>query len=160
MQFKLTWDNYYKQRGILRMGFLVEAVYSTQTLFNNYTATALELPAFQPIAECKTLFQPNYRCNIYGAAGLKNIITIKNRIDLRVEGYIYQPYQEIKVGVNNHPTYVPPLLNRYLLGTATLVGHTPIGPISFSVNYYYKETHPFTFLFHFGYIIFNEKSTD
>ncbi|HEY4800815.1 MAG TPA: hypothetical protein VII99_17180, partial [Bacteroidia bacterium] len=104
MQFKLTWDNYYKQRGILRMGFLVEAVYSTQTLFNNYTATALELPAFQPIAECKTLFQPNYRCNIYGAAGLKNIITIKNRIDLRVEGYIYQPYQEIKVGVNNHPT--------------------------------------------------------
>jgi len=160
VQFKMLWENYYKQKGFLRMGFFMEAVYSTQQLFNNYTASVLELPAFQPIAECKTLFQPNYRANIYGAIGLKNIITIKNRVDLRIEAYLYQPYQELKVGVNNHPTYDPPLLRRYLLGSAALVGNTPIGPISVSVNYYYKEKQPFTFLFHFGYIIFNKKSTD
>ncbi len=142
------------------MGFYFEGVYSAQPLFNNYTASLLASPAFQPLAECKTLFQPNFRAHSYAAAGLKNIITIKNRIDLRFEGYLLQPYQQVENGINGAQFYSQPFLRRYFIGTASLVGHTPIGPISFSVNYYYKETQPFSFLFHFGYIIFNKKSTD
>ena len=158
-QAKLIYDTYYKQRGTLRMGFYFEGVYSTQPFFNNYTACLLASPAFQPLAESKTLFQPNFRAQVYAAAGLKNIITIKNRVDLRFEGYVYQPYQQID-STGNQLGYTVPFLHRYFIGTAALVGHTPIGPISFSVNYYHKEKQPFTFLFHFGYIIFNRKSTD
>ncbi|MBI3503000.1 MAG: patatin-like phospholipase family protein [Bacteroidetes bacterium] len=159
VQFKMIYDKYYKQRGTLRMGIYFESAYSTQPRFNNYTASLLASPAFQPLAECKTLFQPNFRAHSYAAAGLKNIITIKNRIDFRVEGYIYQPYQQIDT-VGNQQIYTVPFLRRYFMGTAALVGHTPIGPIAFSVNYYHGEKQPFTFLFHFGYIIFNKKSTD
>ena len=156
LQFKLVYDKYYKQRGVLRMGIYFEAVTSTQPLFNNYTASILSSPAFQPLAESKTLFQPNFRAHTYAAAGLKNIITIKNRFDLRLEGYVYQSYQEIQ----KDNTYSELFLRRYVIGSASLVGHTPIGPICFSVNYYYKEAQPFSFLFHFGYIIFNKKATD
>ena len=159
VQFKLIYDKYYKQRGTLRMGIYFEGSYSTQTLFNNYTASILASPAFQPLAECKTLFQPNFRAHTYAAVGLKNIITIKNRVDLRVEGYFYQPYQQID-STNNKQSFTIPLLRRYFIATAALVGHTPIGPISFSANYYHEEQFPFSFLFHFGYIIFNRKSTD
>jgi NTE family protein len=142
------------------MGFYCEGVFSSQMLFNNYTASLLAAPAFQPLAESKTLFQPNFRAYKYAAVGLKNIFTIKNRLDLRLEGYVYQPYQEITVNNQNEQELTEPFLKRYIIGTAALVGHTPIGPISFSVNYYNEEEEPFSFLFHFGYIIFNKKSTD
>ena len=160
VQLKFIFDNYYKHRGTLRMGFYFEGAFSTQPLFNNYTASLLASPAFQPLAECKTIFQPNFRAHNYAAVGLKNIITIKNRVDFRIEGYFYQPYQQVERGVNDAPVYSQPFLRRYFIGTASLVGHTPIGPISFSVNYYHKEEQPLSFLFHFGYIIFNKKSTD
>ncbi|MEK6614564.1 MAG: patatin-like phospholipase family protein, partial [Bacteroidota bacterium] len=106
-QVKFIYDKYYKQRGILRMGLYCEGVYSTQPLFNNYTASILAAPAFQPLAESKTLFQPTFRAHTYLAFGLKNIITIKNRFDLRIEGYAYQPYREIDPATN---TYLTPLL--------------------------------------------------
>jgi len=157
LQFKIVYDKYYKQRGVLRMGLYFEGVTSTQPLFNNYTASILAAPAFQPLTESKTLFQPNFRAHTYAALGLKNIISIKNRFDLRIEGYVYQPYQEIDPGKND---YHEPFLRRYLIGTAALIGHTPIGPMSFSVNYYHEEVEPFSFLFHFGYILFNKKATD
>lgn len=167
-QLKFVLDKYYKQRGILRMGFYFEGVYSNQDTMNNYTASLLASPAFQPLSESKTLFQPNFRSHIYAAFGLKNIITIKNRLDFRLEGYFYQPYRQLDL-VNGHQEYSTPFLRRYFIATAALVGHTPIGPISFSVNYYYdekdplgikKEAKPFSFLFHFGYILFNKKATD
>lgn len=157
LQFKIIFDKYYKQRGVLRMGVFFEGVTSTQPLFNNYTASLLASPAFQPLAESKTLFQKNFRAHTYAAFGLKNIISIKNRFDLRIEAYAYQPYQEIDPAKN---IYTEPFLRRYFIGTAALVGHTPIGPICFSVNYYHEEVEPFSFLFHFGYIIFNKKATD
>lgn len=157
IQFKFVYDKYYKQRGLLRMGFLFEAAHSTQPFFNNYTASLLSSPAFQPLAESKTLFQKNFRAHTYAAFGLKNIITVKNKIDLRIEAYIYQPYQEIDPHTNQ---YSEPFLRRYFIGTAAIVAHSPIGPVCFSLNYYHNELQPFSFLFHFGYIIFNKKSTD
>ncbi|MFH1004191.1 MAG: hypothetical protein V1781_01635, partial [Bacteroidota bacterium] len=159
-QLKFVVDKYYKQKGTLRMGMYTEVVYSTQPLFNNYTAAILSSPAFQPLTESKTLFQSNFRAHAYFAFGIKNIITFKNRIDLRVEAYYYQPYMEIQKGPNNIPEYSNPFIRRYFIGSAALVGHTPIGPISININYYHKEKEPFSFLFHFGYIIFNQKSTD
>lgn len=160
IQYKLVFDKYYKQRGLLRMGFYCEGVYSSQPLFNNYTASILSSPSFQPLAESKTLFQPNFRSHTFAAAGLKNIITIKNRFDLRLEAYVYQPYQQIEKGKNDEAVYSDPFSKRYFIGSASLVGHTPIGPICFSLNYYYKELQPFSFLFHFGFITFNKKTTD
>lgn len=160
VQLKFILENYYKQKGWLRMGVYFESSYSTQPLFNNYLASLLAAPAFQPLAECKTLFQPNFRAHTYAAFGLKNIFSIKNRMDFRLEAYAYQPYKQIEKGPNNEAYLSEPLLRRYFIGTAALVGHTPIGPISFSVNYYHDEVEPFSFLFHFGYIIFNKKSSD
>lgn len=157
VQLKVTLDKYYKQRGFLRLGFFMEAAHCTQPFFNNYTASLLSAPAFQPLAECKTLFQKNFRSHTYLAAGLKNIISIKNKVDLRIEGYVYQPYKEIDPSTNQ---YAKPFLKRYFTGTASVVGHTPIGPICFSLNYYHNEPKPFSFLFHVGYILFNKKSTD
>jgi len=171
LQFKMVYDTYYKRKGKLRLGFFAEAVYSTQKLFNNYTASILRAPAFQPTPESKTLFLETFRAHMFLAIGHKIILNLKKNIDFRLEGYIFQPYREIlKIDDSS-------LLNvkhskevfgkRFTIATAAAVYHTPIGPFSLSLNYYYnvpevapEDKIPLTFLFHFGYIIFNRGALD
>ncbi|MDA7837005.1 patatin-like phospholipase family protein, partial [Salibacteraceae bacterium] len=58
---KLSYDHYYKSKGIIRLGFYAEVMYSDQDLFTNYTASSLRSPSFQPTPESKTLFLESFR---------------------------------------------------------------------------------------------------
>ena len=43
----------------------------------------------------KTIFLPSFRAPVFAAAGLKAVIRIYKKIDFRLEGYIFQPYQAV-----------------------------------------------------------------
>jgi len=158
--FKARADYYLKPFNFFKVGLLVEGVYSTQQLFANYTSSVLSAPAFMPTPESKTLFLPNFRAYQYVAGGMKMIFHPVRTLDLRFEAYLFQPYQSIEKNPDLTAYLSKPFLHQYTVGMAALVYHTPIGPISVSVNYYHKEPEPFTFLFHFGYTIFNRKSIE
>jgi NTE family protein len=51
-------------------------------------------------------------------------------------------------------------LKQYYMASGALVGHTPLGPISLSANYYDKKDEPWSFIFNFGYILFNRSPRD
>lgn len=157
-QLKLVYDTYYKRKGNLKLGFYAEAVLSNQPFFSNYTASVLAAPAFQPLQDSKTLFIEQYRAYNYFGTGLKNIINIKKNIDIRIEGYIFQPYQEILPTLGLEANIGKPFQKRYVILSTGAIYHSPVGPISLSVNYYDKRENPFSVLFHFGYIIFNKKA--
>jgi len=166
LSLKLTSNTYYKRKGYIRLGFLFEAVYSTQNLFNNYTASILRAPAFQPTPESKTLFLESFRAHQYAALGQKVIFNIRKDVDLRLEGYIFQPYQSIIVKQDT-VALGKEFEQFYTIAHASLVYHSYLGPISVSVNYYHnlpeiaqEDKTPFTFLFHFGYIIFNKRALE
>jgi NTE family protein len=159
-QFKFKVDYYLKPFKFFKVGLLGEAVYSTQNLFANYTSSILSAPAFMPTPESRTLFLQNFRAYQYAAGGMKMIFHPIRQIDLRLEGYVFQPYQSIVKNADLTASLTQPLLYRYIVGMAALVYHTPVGPLSLSVNYYHEEVQPFTFLFHFGYTIFNRKSIE
>lgn len=160
LQLKFVYDNYYKSRGILRLGVYAEAVYSTQGFFNNYTASMLNAPSFEPIPEMRTLFIPEFRAHQYVAAGLKNVIQLQKNIDLRIEGYIFAPVRPIYERSDFTPFYGDPFTVYYNCAMASLIYHSPVGPAAVSFNYYSPRKEPFSVLFHFGYFIFNKKSTD
>jgi len=160
VQLKFIYDNYYKSRGTLRLGLYFEAVYSTQGFFNNYTASMLNAPAFQPTPESKTYFIPELRAHQYLAGGLKNVIQLRKNIDLRLEGYVFVPVRPIYERPDYTSFYGDPFTVYSYVGMAGIVCHTPVGPACFSVNYYSPQREPFSVLFHFGYILFNKKSTD
>ncbi len=166
-QVKMIYDNYYKQKGHIRLGLYAEAVYSNQELFKNYTASILKAPAFQPTPESKTLFLESFRANQYAAIGHKIIFNIKESLDLRFEGYVFQPFRNIVKQENKTAVFGKDFDKRYIIGTSALVYHSPLGPISLSVNYYHnvpeiaqEDKTPLTVLFHIGYIIFNRKALD
>lgn len=160
LQLKINFENYIKTFQRFKIGVYGEGVYSTQKFFVNYKSTILSAPAFNPTPESQTFFIDAFRSHNYLAGGLKLIISPTKFVDFRFEGYIFQPYQSIKENSDKKAEYSSPFLYRYYSGLAAAVINSPIGPISFGINYYDQYENPFSFFFHIGYIIFNRKSID
>jgi len=160
-QFKFSWDNYFAKLGPVKFGYYTQLVLSTQGFFSNYTATVLTAPAFQPTPQSKTVFLPEFHTFNFVGGGLKAIYTPFSNFDVRAEGYIFQPYQEIIPGEGNDaPSFGDPYAKRYFLSSFNLIYHTPVGPASIGVNYYQGYENPVTFMFQFGFIIFNKSAFD
>lgn len=156
---KLFSDNYVKTIKRSKLGYYFEYTFSTQDFFSNYTSTILSAPAFYPTIESSTLFLPDFRAYHYFALGGKSITSISSRLDARLELYWFQPIQTI-INKNYKAEFANPLVYQNIAGSGTLVFHSPLGPIAFSINYYKNAENNFTFFFHFGYLIFNRKSLE
>ncbi len=155
LQLRLLYDNYFEHFGPVSIGFYGELLLSNQGFFTNYTSSILAAPAFEPVLQSKTLFLPKYRAYNYGAVGLKFVVDVFRKIDFRLEGYLFQPYQEILSDEQMEPIYGKELAYRSVIGSSSIVWHSLLGPFSISLNYYDRSNDRFSVFFNFGYIIFN-----
>lgn len=155
---KATYDKYFIRKGKIRFGIFGEGVCSDQSFFENYTASILAANSFNPVSESRTLFQERLRTHNYAAGGIKNIIMFSPNFHLRLEGYIFQPYQRIFQNEFNKASYGLEWATREYIAASSLVYHTPIGPLAVNVNYYDRQEDHWSFLVHFGYLIFPKKS--
>jgi NTE family protein len=156
---KLIYDNYFASLGPFKFGFYAEAHLSDQPLMNNYTSTIINAPDFQPVPEMQTLMIPAYRAMSFAGLGLKTDVRLYKKIEFRLEGYVFQPYQEIIENASNQTAvFRPVLLDRAWIGSTAIVYNSLIGPISIGANYYDKNTEHFTFSINIGYILFNRKA--
>ena len=160
LQGKLSYENYYKRRGHLKLGFYAEAVWSNEPFFTNYTSTILSSPSYEPVAEMQTLYLPEFHAHQYGGLGLRNVWMIKTNLDFRLEGYVFQPYKELVKTENLETEYGKEFARQFYIGSAAMVFHSPLGPISLCLDYYHERKNPFSLLFHFGYIIFSKSATE
>jgi len=157
---KVSDENYFFQRPKYAIGYLAEAVFSNQPLFTSYYSTLLAAPAFYPLQDSRSLFLQNFRATSYLAGGLKNVMSIRRHLDFRLEGYVFLPYEKFnKIGLEGveHST---PLKTWHYAGTAGLVYHTPVGPISLSYNMYDDPIKRNGVLLHLGYLIYNKRSIE
>lgn len=159
-QFKLRYENYFKNIKHFSFGLFTEILMSNRPSFNNYTASIINTPSFQPVPEMRKLFIPEYRSHSYLSFGIKNILNITNNFKFRLEAYMYNPYKILKQDVDYFSTYGDAFANNYFIASSVLVYHTPIGPISASLNWYDRGESPFVFEFNFGYIIYHKRITD
>ncbi|HTL82713.1 MAG TPA: patatin-like phospholipase family protein [Bacteroidia bacterium] len=177
LQFKTTYDTYFKQRGRWRLGFFGEIAiqtpliihgfsspdYSEALFLHNYYSTMLAVPVFQPTPENQTLFNPRFRAYQYAAAGLKSIFVLAKNVDLRIEGYVFAPYQGITEDPSTHQAHLEtPLMASSIsyLGYSAIVWHSPLGPLSFNTSYFSSNEYPWSFMFNFGFIIFNRRALE
>jgi NTE family protein len=160
LRLEATLDKYFELSNLVKIGFFAEGVFSNQPFFNNYTASILSAPAFEPLSESKTLFQDNFRAHTYFGVGVKNIYQLSKNMQFRMEGYLFQPHQEILENKSNEAYYGKVWDQGHFIYSTSLVYKTPIGPIALNANYYQKFENHWSFLFHFGYLIFNKKSLE
>jgi NTE family protein len=160
-QAEIESENYFRVGRFFSPGLFFKALYSNRPVFSNYSATIISAPAFQPIPESRTFFQEEFRAHQYLSGGVKAIFNFTKNIHLRLEAYAFLPYQRISRGENNEPVMGQPWEKPYFLGSSSLVFHSPIGPLSFSVNYYdNRPTEPWSVLMGFGYVLFNKRAFD
>lgn len=156
-QFGLAAQQYFKISKHFRIGLDLRLMYSTQDFFSNYTSTKLMAPIYEPIPETKSIYLAKYRNFKYGSIGGKAIVTINKNFDLRLENYYYQPYQSIVQENNTPENYDLWKGNEWIL-SSSIIYHSPIAPISFTVNYYSGELEPWSFIFNLGYLLFNNRA--
>lgn len=159
-QFRMRYENYLNIATAYRIGICSEMVLTTMKTFSNYTSTALRAPAFNPLPLSKTWFSPAYRAHNYAAFGLKNIFMLRRNLDLRLEGFAFIPYKEILRDDNFLAYYGNRFRTINLAAAATLVFHSPIGPVSMGVNYFEKNETPLSFSMNLGYILFNPRALE
>ena len=156
-QVRAVFDKYFNTGRKLNFGFYAAATITNQAVFNNYASTILASPAFEPIPESKTVFLPQFRAFNYVAGGLKVIVPIVKNMDFRLEGFMFQPFQEILKDDKNKVVFGEDFSARYFIGSGNLVYHAPFGPLSMSINYFEDAEEPWSFSFNIGYIIFNNR---
>jgi len=156
---KLNYINYFLRSRYAKTGFLVEGVWSTQNFFNNYISSLIAAPAFNPIPESKTFFLPQFRAHSYVGYGLMNVVSFTKNIELRLEAYGFNPLNLISQNEEGKAMYTESQ-RATIVGSTALVVHSPIGPISFAANYYDLKETPWSFIFNFGYILFNKSPRD
>jgi NTE family protein len=160
LQFKLQYDNYFQVAHRFRIGVFGEVMLSSEDYFSNYTATVLRAPSFDPIPEMKTLFLPKYRSMSYIALGMKPVLNLYRKLDLRLEGYLFQPYEEILEGDDQQALSKELFSDRSFLFSAALVYYLPFAPVSLSFNYYDRDGQRYSVLFNIGFLLFNKSLFD
>lgn len=156
---KLTYTNYFSHLGRLHLGFQVEGLLSTQSFFNNFIASSIMAPAYNPLPESSTYFMPEFRAYNYVAGGAMAVFGLNKNIDLRGEAHVFNAIGRIVQGENNSAILDKQFKQRYQF-SAAMVYHSPLGPVSLNANYFDKKDQPYSFIFCFGYIIYNRSARD
>jgi NTE family protein len=156
---KLSAEQYFNA-GWFKPGYLAEIVLSNQTFLTNYYGTMLNTPSFFPLQDSRTLILQNFRAFNYAAAGVRSIFSLKKRIDFRLEGYLFKPFEYLAEGPGQEPAASRDINSVFFAGAATLVHHSPIGPIALSVNYYDDNENQLGVLLHVGFLLFQKHSLE
>lgn len=158
---KVTLEQYFK-KGFYSSGYLLEGVLSNQPFFANYQGTIINASQFNPMQDSPTLMLENIRAFNYVAGGWRNVFSIRKNLDFRLEGYVFKPFERIVNQPDQRPMISQnldeDLVKFYFAGTAGLVLHSSVGPISLSVNYYNDRENQLGVLMHVGFLLFQKSS--
>ena len=158
-RFKATAEQYFKA-GWYRPGYYAQAVFSNQPFFQNYYGTMINSPGFNPMQDSPTLVLEKFRAFNYVAGGFRNVFTLRNKLDFRLEAYVFKPIEYLEQGANQEAVVTEDIHAFYFASTAGLVMHSPLGPISLSLNYYDDKQNQLGVLLHVGFLLYNKHSLD
>lgn len=143
---------------VFHIGVYGKGVFNSQSLFSNYTASLLSTTSFSPIPDAETYFLPEYRSPQHIGTGLNMIFSIKKAIDIRLEGYYYQPFVILVRNVDGSPSYSKPFKGSALMASTSIIYHTVVGPLRATLNYFPKQSNPLSFQLSYGFVLFNERA--
>lgn len=158
-RLKLSAEQYFGSSWF-RPGYFLEAVFSDQPFFQNYFGTIINTPGFFPLQDSRTLLLKNFRSFNYIGGGVRNVIRLHNKIDFRLEGYLFKPFEYILQNEDQDAVSTSKLNSIFFTGTAGVVYHSPIGPVSLSMNYYDDDRNQLGVLLHIGFLLYNKHSME
>lgn len=159
INFSAEFQSFVIDKPHFHLGIYGKGVFNSQSLFTNYTASLLSMTSFSPTPDAETFFLPEYRSPQFVGIGLNTVFTIKKNIDLRIDGYFFQPFVSIQKNNDGTPTYSKPFKGDTYIASASVIYHSFIGPVRATLNYFPKQTlHPFSFQVSYGFVLFNDRA--
>jgi NTE family protein len=135
-----------------------KGVFNSQSLYSNYTASLLAMTSFSPLPDAETYFLPEYRSPQYLGGGFNTIFTFKKHLDIRLDGYYYQPFVILIKNPDGTPSYSKPFKGSSFMASASIIYNTIVGPLRATMNYFPQQDNPFAFQVSYGFILFNERA--
>lgn len=154
----LNYQSFIVDRPHFHLGLNGRLVFNSQSLFANYTATTLLMTEYSPIPDAQTFFLPEYRSPQFGGIGVNLVGSIRKNLDVRLDGYFYQPVVQILKTSNGSIVYSDYFQGESFMASASLIYHSFLGPIRTTLNYFPEQTAPLSFQVSFGYVLFNERA--
>ena len=139
------------------LGVSLDAVYTSHPDFTTLGATLMTLPAYEPIPHARKVFMPDFVAKRFVAGGVNPTFDLMPNFFLRTGFYaMYRNRNDYTegglVGWEDR--------RLHFITEASLVYHTPIGPVNLSLIKYDLESWKNMYLmFNFGYPIFAPKAT-
>lgn len=153
---RFTWNKFFDlpRSSWFSFGVNVDAVWTNHPSFNTETATLMSMPEYAPVSHARMVFMPDYRSNRFLAGGVMPTFDLMPNFFFRT-GF-YAMFREKR---NFNPLGEPDERWHYIT-EASLVYHSPIGPVSLSLTKYDLKSWKNMYLtFNFGYAIFAPKGT-
>ncbi|MFW5778099.1 MAG: patatin-like phospholipase family protein [Bacteroidota bacterium] len=158
IELLIGYEKFFREDSKFRPALMSGVFYSNRPLPLNFTSGKIVAHQFNPFPLAQTRFLDEFRANHYATAGLKLIYKINRNMHLQTEGHVFQPIREIISGPQNTANYSEKPGQYSVAMNSSYVYHTPAGPLSIGVQYYDKETDPWSFIINFGFILFNRKT--
>ena len=136
-----------------------QLVFNSQQQLANYTASILTMTEFSLVPDAKTYFLPEYRSPQFVGLGTNIIFTIKKKMDLRFDGYYYQPFIQLIENSDGTLSLSKPFKGETFMASSSAIYHSFFGPVRLTVNYFPKQKNPVAIQFSIGYVLFNERAT-
>ena len=152
---RFTWDKYFDLPHIpwLSLGLNVDAVVTNHPHFTRNGATLLTLPAYTPLPHTQMICMPALRGKRFAAGGAMPTFDLHPNCFFRM-GF-YAMYRERRTDDPLFLPYAGESRRMHYLADASLVYHTPIGPVSLSLTKYDFDSRKNMYLiFSFGYALF------
>ncbi len=155
---RFTWDKYFDIPSCswFSLGFNVDAVYTNLPQFSTSRSTVMMMPSYRPTQHSNLVYMPDFKAKHFVAGGIMPTIDFTPKFMLRTGFYTmyrskYDMPPELKEGYDVQLQY---------MSEASLVYHTPLGPVSLSLTKYDIDSWNNMYLtFNFGYSIFADKAT-
>jgi len=154
----LEFQSFIIDEPIFHLGLHGQMAYNTHPLLANYTSSLLTTTEFNLIPDSRTYFMKEYRAPQFTALGVNTVFTLFQKLDLRLDAYIYQPFVQIIQTENGLPTLSDLFEGRTYMASSSIVYNSFIGPIRATLNYFPKQQNPLAFQVSLGYVLFNERA--
>lgn len=140
------------------LGIHAKGQFTSQSLFANYTASLLSLPAFSIIPDQETYFLPEFRSHQHLGGGLNLVFSLRKNIDYRIDAYFYQPFLQLQKNDDGTIQYIRPFKGETFFASTSFIYHSLVGPIRATLNYFPTQKTPFALQLSYGYVLFNERA--
>ena len=153
---RFTWDKFFDVPGIswFSFGINVDAVLTNHPRFRTASATLMSMPDYAPVSHMQMVYMPDFRARRFVAGGLMPTFDLMPNFFFRTGFYaMYRDKRDFNpLGESDR--------RWHCVAEASLVYHTPIGPVSLALTKYEVQNWKNMYLtFNFGYAIFAPTGT-